>query len=450
MIAYTGIETISNLVRGGARPAAGHPALDPARRDRRLRHLLHAAADRALGAAGAQGRTASTRRCSASRPSRAASRTTRCSGSSRTSACTAPSSTGSRSTSASSRRRSCFVATNAGVIGASRITYAMASYRQLPEVFRRLHPTLQDAVARARRLRRVRLDRGHPARARRTSSATMYAFGAMLSFTIAHASVVALRVKGPRRGARLPRAPEPPAPRDRLAAVRDPRRPRHRGRVARDRRPGAGDALVGLGWLAVGFVVYALYRRRVCTCRCARPSARRRSCSGSQVEYRTILVPVLRTAESEEALVAAARLASRAQGADRHPPRARGPARPAARRRRSPSEERGRRSRSLDEAQALARDLRVRRRSRAGSCAHAARAARSSTEAARREAEVIVIGAPRTEVKGGKPIFGAHRRLRAAKRADAGGGRRRQAGRVSRIGRPRGSRGADRSCSASG
>ena len=31
---------------------------------------------------------------------------------------------------------------------------------------------------------------------------------------------------------------------------------------------------------------------------------------GLEVEYRTILVPVLRTAESEEALVAAARLAS--------------------------------------------------------------------------------------------------------------------------------------------
>ena len=31
------------------------------------------------------------------------------------------------------------IATNAGVIGASRITYAMASYRQLPSVFRRLH-----------------------------------------------------------------------------------------------------------------------------------------------------------------------------------------------------------------------------------------------------------------------------------------------------------------------
>jgi APA family basic amino acid/polyamine antiporter len=32
-----------------------------------------------------------------------------------------------------------FIATNAGVIGASRITYAMATYRQLPEIFRRLH-----------------------------------------------------------------------------------------------------------------------------------------------------------------------------------------------------------------------------------------------------------------------------------------------------------------------
>ena len=33
-----------------------------------------------------------------------------------------------------------FIATNAGVIGASRITYSMASYRQLPEGLRALHP----------------------------------------------------------------------------------------------------------------------------------------------------------------------------------------------------------------------------------------------------------------------------------------------------------------------
>src|SRR3954454_7872131 len=35
------------------------------------------------------------------------------------------------------------IATNAGVIGASRITYSMASYRQLPTLFRRLHPKLK-------------------------------------------------------------------------------------------------------------------------------------------------------------------------------------------------------------------------------------------------------------------------------------------------------------------
>ena len=58
-----------------------------------------------------------------------------------------------------------FIATNAGVIGASRITYAMASYRQLPEVFRRLHPRLKTPVALARRLRRHRADRAAPARA---------------------------------------------------------------------------------------------------------------------------------------------------------------------------------------------------------------------------------------------------------------------------------------------
>ena len=36
-----------------------------------------------------------------------------------------------------------FIATNAGVIGASRITYSMSTYRQLPEMFRRLHPKLK-------------------------------------------------------------------------------------------------------------------------------------------------------------------------------------------------------------------------------------------------------------------------------------------------------------------
>jgi APA family basic amino acid/polyamine antiporter len=80
-----------------------------------------------------------------------------------------------------------FVATNAGVIGASRITYAMAGYRQLPELFRRLHPTFKTpwlALTVFAGLFSIlvllpgQLD----------FLSTMYSFGAMLSFTVAHAA----------------------------------------------------------------------------------------------------------------------------------------------------------------------------------------------------------------------------------------------------------------------
>ena len=86
------------------------------------------------------------------------------------------------------------IATNAGVIGASRITYAMATHRQLPEVFRRLHPRLKtpwlSLVFFAGLLSILVLLPGQT-----DFLGDMYAFGAMLSFTIAHISVVALRSK---------------------------------------------------------------------------------------------------------------------------------------------------------------------------------------------------------------------------------------------------------------
>src|SRR5881392_1257973 len=83
-----------------------------------------------------------------------------------------------------------FIATNAGVIGASRITYAMSTYRQLPEVFRRLHPKLKTPwlalVVFAGVGTTIFLLSGQV-----DFLGRMYAFGAMLSFTIAHAAVVA-------------------------------------------------------------------------------------------------------------------------------------------------------------------------------------------------------------------------------------------------------------------
>ena len=72
------------------------------------------------------------------------------------------------------------IATNAGVIGASRITYAMASYRQPPSVFRRLHrrfatPWLALAVFAGLALIVVILP------GQTTFLGTIYSFGATLS-----------------------------------------------------------------------------------------------------------------------------------------------------------------------------------------------------------------------------------------------------------------------------
>src|SRR5438552_9243993 len=85
-----------------------------------------------------------------------------------------------------------FIATNAGVIGASRITYSMATYRQLPEIFRRLHPRFKtpwlSLIVFAGLVSIVVLIPG-----KTDFLGTMYSFGAMLSFTVAHASIIQLR-----------------------------------------------------------------------------------------------------------------------------------------------------------------------------------------------------------------------------------------------------------------
>ena len=124
---------------------------------------------------------------------------------------------------------------------------------------------------------------------------------------------------------------------------------------------------------------------------------------GLEVEYRTILVPVLRTVESEEALVAAARLASerRARIVILHVlevPLDK-PLDAELRERQEIADQ------ILDEAQALLETYAgvhiTSRLERARSAGPAI-----VEEAARRDAEVVILGAPRTKVKGGKPIFG--------------------------------------------
>jgi len=203
------------------------------------------------------------------------------------------------------------VATNAGVIGASRITYSMASYRQLPELFRRLHPRFKtpwlSLVVFAGLFSILTLLPGET-----TFLGTMYSFGALLSFTIAHAAVVGLRYR--RRDEELVFRARP------NLSVRGVDWPLFAllGGAATAAAwivvvvQEEGTRWAGLGWLALGFVGYVIYRRGVVHEPLAETVRAPVLVLGPSLtaEYRTILVPVLRTSESEEALVAAARLAA--------------------------------------------------------------------------------------------------------------------------------------------
>jgi APA family basic amino acid/polyamine antiporter len=200
-----------------------------------------------------------------------------------------------------------FIATNAGVIGASRITYSMASYRQLPQIFRRLHPRLRTpwlslivfaGVAPTAFLITGQVD----------FLGRMYAFGAMLSFTIAHIAVIRLRLKE-EEGDIGWRA----RPNFHFRGVDWPLFAIVGGLgtgiawlvvVVQD----APTRYAGLAWLAVGFVFYPLYRRRLgeplrATVRAPVVIV------GAQLEYRSILVPVAPGYPSDEAMDVACRLA---------------------------------------------------------------------------------------------------------------------------------------------
>src|SRR6478672_10906608 len=153
-----------------------------------------------------------------------------------------------------------FIATNAGIIGVSRLVYSMGLHRQLPDRLRQLHPkygTPWVGILLFGSIACVAMIPGQAA-----FLGNMYAFGAMLSFTIAHISVIRLRITEP-----------------------DHERP-YRGpgtlRVAGYRLPlfavlgGIGTgfawvtvtvlhldvALAGIGWLALGCVIYPIYRHR--------------------------------------------------------------------------------------------------------------------------------------------------------------------------------------------
>jgi len=90
-----------------------------------------------------------------------------------------------------------FIATNAGLIGVSRLTYSMGQHRQLPERISALHPRFRTPYVAILVFGFAACLTILPGQA--TFLGNLYAFGAMLSFTIAHVSLVALRFKDPDR-----------------------------------------------------------------------------------------------------------------------------------------------------------------------------------------------------------------------------------------------------------
>src|ERR671928_662822 len=90
-----------------------------------------------------------------------------------------------------------FIATNAGIIGVSRLVYSIGLYRQIPDRLRQLHPKYGTPWVGILLFGVISMLILLPGQA--TFLASMYAFGAMLSFSIAHLAVIRLRVKDPGR-----------------------------------------------------------------------------------------------------------------------------------------------------------------------------------------------------------------------------------------------------------
>ncbi|HEX4363394.1 MAG TPA: universal stress protein [Solirubrobacteraceae bacterium] len=203
-----------------------------------------------------------------------------------------------------------FIATNAGLIGVSRLVYSMGIHRQLPDSLRRLHPkygtpwigiVIFGAIAALALL---------PGQA--DFLGNMYAFGAMLSFTIAHISVFRLRAK----------RPDVPRP------YRGPGNIRARGvdvpLFAIFGGLGTGIsfcvvtvlnltvALAGVLWLALGIAVFVVYRRTqgldlTTTAKVVIP----KPVTEHEAEYDSVLVALDAAHYTPQTIATAAKLAAR-------------------------------------------------------------------------------------------------------------------------------------------
>ena len=153
------------------------------------------------------------------------------------------------------------LATNAGLIGVSRLVYSMGLHRQMPDAMRQLHPRFGTPWIGVLVFGALAIVAIIPGEAEFLGS--LYSFGALLSFTVAHVSVARLRAIQP----------------DHVRPYRGPGNLRIRGYDAPLFALVGGTftaiafiiicalspvvALAGVGWLILGVIIYVLYRRRL-------------------------------------------------------------------------------------------------------------------------------------------------------------------------------------------
>jgi APA family basic amino acid/polyamine antiporter len=153
------------------------------------------------------------------------------------------------------------IATNAGLIGVSRLTFSMGHYRQLPERLRQVHPKYRTPYVAILVFSGIAIITLIPGETKLL--ATLYSFGAMLSFTIAHISVIRLRKRYPEKE----REWKPPGsvrafgfdvP---LTAVFGGFGTFAAWIVVMALNP--RTLIIGAIWMAIGISIYLLYRRRL-------------------------------------------------------------------------------------------------------------------------------------------------------------------------------------------
>jgi APA family basic amino acid/polyamine antiporter len=202
-----------------------------------------------------------------------------------------------------------FLATNAGIIGVSRLVYSMGIHRQMPDGLRRLHPKFRTPWIGIAVFSGFAILVCLPGQANFLGN--VYSFGALMSFTLAHASVIRLRIKYP-DFSRMYRGPGNVTVRGYdlpLFAIAGGTFTAVAFLVIVALHPAV--AAVCVGWLAVGTLVYIAFRRRhgldlTSTHKVAIPQP----VVDHEAEYHSVLVP-LSDGYDEHVVATASKLAAR-------------------------------------------------------------------------------------------------------------------------------------------